>query len=121
MSSVIPADSAGRRMRLVRRGLIGLMLLVVVGYAAAVAHLMMSETELIFRTNAARVDIKQPPFAYTQVDIPRSDGASQFAWRIQASNDNLQSPGEGGPALRSPGEGGWILFLHGNASTVASR
>lgn len=92
-------------MRLARRILIGLVLLVVAAYAAAVVHLMMSETELIFRTSAARADTK-PPFAYTQIDLPRSDGASQFAWRIQNSNDNGAE---------------WILFLHGNASTVASR
>jgi pimeloyl-ACP methyl ester carboxylesterase len=100
-------------MRLARRVLIGLVLLVVCAYAAAVVHLMMSETELIFRTSVARADTK-PPFAYTQVDLPRSDGASQFAWRIPAAN-------MGDPALRSLGEERWVLFLHGNASTVASR
>ena len=105
MSSVVPADSGRPRPRLVRRVLIGLVLLTLVAYAAAVVHLMMSETELIFRTSVARADTK-PSFAYTKIDLPRSDGAAQFAWRIQHANDSA---------------GDWVLFLHGNASTVASR
>ena len=114
MTSVVPADPGRPRLRLARRVLIGLVLLVVCAYAAAVVHLMTRETELIFRTSVARADTK-PPFAYTQIDLPRADGASQFAWRVQAPNNDT-------PVRRSPAEAGmWVLFLHGNASTVASR
>jgi fermentation-respiration switch protein FrsA (DUF1100 family) len=90
--------------RFVLRIGVGLALLVLAAYAAAVVHLMMSETELIFRTAAARADT-QPPFPYSRIDLPRTDGATQFGWRISA------------PAPSDT----WVLFLHGNASTVASR
>jgi uncharacterized protein len=90
--------------RFVLRIGVGLALLVLAAYAAAVVHLMMSETELIFRTAAARADT-QPPFPYSRIDLPRTDGATQFGWRISAS---------------APSDT-WVLFLHGNASTVASR
>jgi fermentation-respiration switch protein FrsA (DUF1100 family) len=81
-----------------------------VAYGAAVVRLMMQETELIFRTGAARADTR-PAFAYEQIDLPRSDGARQFAWRMERAADGTN--GHGG--------GEWVLYLHGNASTVASR
>jgi fermentation-respiration switch protein FrsA (DUF1100 family) len=104
---MLPDAPAGRPRaprRLARRIAIGLVLLVVAAYAAAVVHLMVSETELIFRTAAARADT-QPPFPYTRIDVPRGDGAAQFGWRIAA------------PSAADT----WVLYLHGNASTVASR
>jgi fermentation-respiration switch protein FrsA (DUF1100 family) len=70
---------------------------------------MTQETELIFRTTAARVDAS-PPFPYTQIDLPRADGARQFAWRI----DGRDADGSSRRPL-------WVLYLHGNAATVASR
>jgi uncharacterized protein len=86
-----------------RRAIVALLLLGVVVYGAAVAHLMSQETELIFRTAAARAD-RRPSMPYRQVEIPRADGARQFGWEIPA-----------------PGADIWVLFLHGNASTIASR
>lgn len=86
-----------------RRVLLGLLLLAVLGYGAAVARLMIQETELIFRTAAARADTT-PPVPHTRVDLPRADGAKQFAWRFAADD-------------AAP----WVLYLHGNASTIASR
>jgi uncharacterized protein len=100
-----------------RRALALLVALVVVVYAAAIAHLMTQETELIFRTSVARAD-HRPPFPYRQIDLPRTDGAQQFAWIMER---------EKGEGKRESGEGTgeheelWILYLHGNASTIASR
>ena len=71
---------------------------------------MMQETELIFRTAAARADTR-PPFPYTQIDLARNDGARQFAWRIEGAE----------PSTNGHDGGTWVLYLHGNASTVASR
>ena len=88
-------------------------LLVVLAYAAAILRLMSQETELIFRTDDARSD-SRPSFAYEQVDIPRVDGARQFAWVMRKGV---------GPTAQESGEGEdlWVLYLHGNASTIASR
>jgi dipeptidyl aminopeptidase/acylaminoacyl peptidase len=86
------------------RLLFSLLALVAVGYVAAVIWLMTQETRLVFQAGAT-LGTARPPFPFEQVDLPRPDGARQFAWRIARDRSN-----------RSP----WVLFLHGNASTVAS-
>ncbi len=100
--------------RFFRRVLLALLVLAVVGYGGAIVHLTIQETELIFRTSVARADTR-PPFAYTQVDLPRADGVRQFAWRVPGSENGDSR------VARSGEHGLWVLFLHGNASTVASR
>jgi hypothetical protein len=93
--------------RFLRRALIGLVILIAFGYSAAIVRLMLQETELIFRTGVARADAR-PAFGYEQIDLPRTDGARQFAW-VMRTADSADSPER------------WVLYLHGNASTVASR
>jgi dipeptidyl aminopeptidase/acylaminoacyl peptidase len=77
---------------------------VLLGYAAAVVWLVSQETRIVFRANET-LAAGRPPFQYEQIDLPRLDGARQFAWimRREASD-----------------EGPWALFLHGNAATIAS-
>ncbi len=103
----VARHARGRRLRL---ALIALVAIASGVYAAAVVRLMTQETELIFHTELAKADTK-PPFAYEQVDLPRTDGARQFAWRMER-----EQPGSNGDTGAT-----WVLFLHGNASTVASR
>jgi fermentation-respiration switch protein FrsA (DUF1100 family) len=91
--------------RSIRRTVAVFVSLIAFGYSAAIVHLMVRETELIFRTDIARADTR-PPFSYEQVDLPRADGARQFAWRMVRAD-----------APTAP----WVLYLHGNASTIASR
>jgi fermentation-respiration switch protein FrsA (DUF1100 family) len=105
-----PADLARRRSRRLRRVLGALVAIGSGLYAAAVVRLMTQETELIFRTTVARTDTS-PSFEFQQVDIPRTDGARQFAWRMDRD----------GASQSGTADGTWVLFLHGNASTVASR
>lgn len=102
---------AAESRRLLRRTLIGLALLICLAYAAATVRLMLQENELIFRTAVARADSK-PSFGYEQIDLPRTDGARQFAWIMR----NGSTPANGDDARER-----WVLYLHGNASTVASR
>jgi fermentation-respiration switch protein FrsA (DUF1100 family) len=104
--TVESARPAGRRLRQVVFAIIAL---TVIAYSAAVVRLMMQETELIFRTAVARADTR-PTFPYTQIDLPRTDGARQFAWRLERAAEGTNGHG-----------GDWVLYLHGNASTVASR
>jgi fermentation-respiration switch protein FrsA (DUF1100 family) len=95
--------SRDRRRGRLRRVLVALALVAAFLYTAAIVRLMLQETELIFRTRDARADTR-PNFPYEQVDLPRADSARQFAW-----------------VMRQDPQGLWVLFLHGNASTVASR
>jgi len=87
------------------RVLLSLLSLAAVGYAIAVLVLIARETRLVFeatRTLAAT----RPEFPYDQIDIPRADGARQFAWVMRRGVSD---------------DGPWVLYLHGNPATIASR
>lgn len=72
-------------------------------YIAAILWLMSQETRLVFQA-ARPLAESQPGFRFAQVDIPRADGARQFGW-----------------VMENPDARTWLLFLHGNAATIASR
>ncbi len=86
------------------RVLLTLLGLAVAGYALAVVWLLVQESRIVSQAGSAPAT-GRPPFPYQQVDIPRTDGAAQFAWVIPS-----------GAADVDP----WILYLHGNATTIAS-
>jgi pimeloyl-ACP methyl ester carboxylesterase len=86
-----------------RRALVAVTILLT-AYLAALALLMSQETALVFQAGRPLGEAR-PAFPFEQVSIDRSDGARQFAW-----------------TMRAPGESGtWVLFLHGNSATIASR
>lgn len=87
------------------RLLLGLFLIAAMGYAAAVLYLITQETRLVFQAGRT-LSAGRPDFPYEQIDVPRADGARQFAW-IMRSHDS--------------DDGTWVLFLHGNAATIAAR
>jgi uncharacterized protein len=85
--------------------LMTLLVIAAIGYGGVVFWLVIQETRLVFQAGATLASTR-PPFAYEQVNIPHRDGTQQFAWI-------MQQPGSG--------DGTWVLFLHGNAATIASR
>ena len=87
------------------RLLIALLIFVAVGYTAAVIWLMTQETRLVFQAGAT-LGPARPPFPFEQIDLTRGDGRRQFVWRMP---------------LDSPDSSPWVLFLHGNAATIASN
>lgn len=92
-------------MRALRRVLLVALAAMVLGYGGAGVWLMTQETRLVFRAGRPLGPGRPaPPFAH--IDLPRPDGANQFAWAIR-------------PRTREAD--GWILFLHGNDATIASR
>ncbi len=86
------------------RVLLLLFAFVLLGYAAAVVWLISQETKIVFQANET-LAAGRPPFRYDQIDLPRADGARQFAWVMRRGESD---------------EGPWALFLHGNAATIAS-
>jgi fermentation-respiration switch protein FrsA (DUF1100 family) len=72
-------------------------------YAAALLFLLTQETRLVFQAGRP-LPQNRPDFPFEHVDVPRSDGARQFGWVM---------PNGGAPT--------WLLFLHGNSATIASR
>jgi dipeptidyl aminopeptidase/acylaminoacyl peptidase len=87
------------------RLLAALLIIVAIGYAAAMLYLITQETRLVFQAGRT-LSAGRPVFPYEQIDVPRTDGARQFAWIMPARGSN---------------DGTWVLFLHGNAATIASR
>lgn len=87
------------------RFILALLLIAAIGYSAAVLYLITQETRLVFQAGQT-LSTARPDFPYEQIDVPRSDGARQFAWIMRA---------------RGSDDGTWVLFLHGNAATIASR
>ena len=86
------------------RVLLLLLWLSVAGYAAAVLWLMTQETRIVVQSIQTLGDAR-PPFPYEHVELPRQDGARQFAWAMPAGQE---------------ADAAWVLYLHGNPSTVAS-
>jgi fermentation-respiration switch protein FrsA (DUF1100 family) len=82
-----------------------LLVIVAIGYAAAVLYLITQETRLVFQAGRT-LSSARPAFPYEQIDVPRADAGGQFAWIMRA---------------RPADDATWVLFLHGNAATIASR
>jgi len=87
------------------RVIVALLLIAAMCYGGAVLYLVTQETNLVFQAGRTLGE-SRPSFPYQQIDIPRSDGARQFAWIMRAASS------DGAP---------WVLFLHGNAATIAAR
>jgi fermentation-respiration switch protein FrsA (DUF1100 family) len=82
---------------------VALLLLAVLGYVGAIGYLVTQETRLVFEAGRP-LSQARPGFPYEQVELPRAPGARQFGW-----------------VMRNPDARSWVLFLHGNSATIASR
>ncbi len=101
-----PERRKSRRWRPRRlRMLVAVFALLILGYSAAVLWLITHETAIVFRAGET-LGPGRPPFPYDEIEVPRGDGARQFAW-VMTRGDSDDGP--------------WVLFLHGNAATIASN
>lgn len=96
---------AGQRLQF-RRIAVTLVALLVVLYGGAVGYLASQETRLVF-AHGRPLGEGRPAQPFTQVEVPRADGAQQFAWIMRTD-----PPGP---------DPLWLLYLHGNSATLASR
>lgn len=81
-----------------------LAVVVLLAYGLTIVWLVSQETRLVFATGRAPAD-GRPTFPYRQLQIARADGLRQFAWTIRTDGSDARP---------------WVLFLHGNAATIAS-
>ena len=89
------------------RALVAVFLVAAIAYAGAIVWLMTNETRLIFAPGATLGD-RRPTVPFEQLDVTQVEGSqTPYArmWLIRAA------------AKDAP----WVVFLHGNASTIASR
>ena len=77
--------------RLVRRLLVVLAALIIVGYGAASVWLMSQETRLVFKAGR-QLGPARPTTPFEQVDLPRPDGLHQFAWIMSNADDATERP-----------------------------
>ena len=87
-----------------RRIAVALTLLAIVLYAGAVGYLASQETRLVF-AHGRQLGPDRPAAPFEQVELARADSAPQFAWMMRQADDDAP----------------WLLYLHGNSATVASR
>jgi len=93
-------------MRTLRRVLFGFAVFALIAYAGAIVWLIANETRLVFQSG-------QPGTAFTpappvdEIFSPVTRGPRVRIWVMRAPAASDSSP--------------WIFFLHGNASTIASR
>lgn len=87
------------------RVILTLVVTLALGYGAGVLYLITQETRLVFQAGRT-LGTARPSFPYEQIDLPRTDGAQQFGWVMQSAGSD---------------EGTWVLFLHGNAATIAAK
>lgn len=90
----------------VRRVLLTIAVVAALVYGGAVLYLISQETRLVFAAGRALAQ-GRPHDPFEQVDIPRNGGQRQFAFVMRHAAADARAP--------------WVLFLHGNAATVASR
>jgi len=93
---------------MLRRILILLVTTAVVFYVGAMAWLVAQETTLVFRASPQLGDLR-PRTPFEEVMLQAPGGPRQIAFV-------MRGPGDGDEADRP-----WVIFLHGNASTIASR
>ena len=82
-----------------------LLLLSAIGYAVAVMWLIGQETRLVFQAGST-LATGRPPFPYEQVQLPEGASRDQFAWAMPGGDQSVPV---------------WVLYLHGNATSVASQ
>ena len=93
-------------MKLLRRSLAAAAILLIVVYAGAIVWLVSHETRLVFEAGQPLGDLRpQPPFE--QIDARGNNPSVGLAWVMRTA---------AAPETRP-----WVIFLHGNASTIGSR
>ncbi|MEO6214374.1 MAG: alpha/beta fold hydrolase [Vicinamibacterales bacterium] len=89
-----------------RRILLTIAVVAALVYGAAIAYLFLQETRLVFAAGRP-LATGRPAQPFEQLEIPRADRLRQFGFSMRLSAGSDRMP--------------WVLFLHGNSATVASR
>ena len=93
-------------MKGLRRALIVVGTAAIVGYLGAMAWLVTQETRIVFDNGRPLGDLR-PPAPFEEVWLDRGEDPRQRLWLLRTAADSVARP--------------WVLYLHGNASNIASR
>jgi fermentation-respiration switch protein FrsA (DUF1100 family) len=92
-------------MRGLRRALMFVVILAIVAYGGAIVWLVTQETRLVF--DPKPLGDLRPAAPFEDVSFDRAPDPRERLWIMRATVDSASRP--------------WVLYLHGNASTVAGR
>jgi hypothetical protein len=93
-------------MQTLRRVLVGIAVFALIAYGGAIVWLIANETRLVFQSGQAGTAFTPAP-PVEEIFSPVMPGPRLRIWVMRAPAASDSSP--------------WIFFLHGNASTIASR
>jgi uncharacterized protein len=93
-------------MKALRRTLIVVGITAILGYLGAMIRLVTQETRIVFQSGRPLGDLR-PALPFEEVWLDRGEDPRQRLWVLRAAAD---------PAARP-----WVLYLHGNASNLATR
>lgn len=100
---MVPSFASMRRLR---RALILVGILTIVAYIGAMIWLVTRETTILFEAGRPLGDLR-PAAPFEEVSIEQAQGPRQRLWVMRAAADSAARP--------------WVLYLHGNASNIATR
>lgn len=92
--------------RVLRRVLLALALLCALAYGGALVWLVSNETRLVFQADHP-LGPARPGEPFELLELPRSDGAKQIAFKMLHGSDWGNRP--------------WVVYLHGNDATIGTR
>ncbi len=90
----------------VRRVLVVAGICCALAYAGGLVWLVANETRIVFQGGRPLGEAR-PALPFELIDLPREDGLRQIAFRMPHADADRQRP--------------WVLYLHGNASTIGGR
>jgi fermentation-respiration switch protein FrsA (DUF1100 family) len=93
-------------MRRLRRVLMVVAIVAIVGYVGGVIWLVTQETRIVFAAGLP-LGALRPAAPFEEVWIAEAGGPRQRLWLMRTASDSAARP--------------WLLYLHGNASNVATR
>ncbi len=95
--------------KIVKRILIGLLIVLLLGYASIIIYLKTNETEIVYYEFYGQGPLQSPSDSlelnFQRIELNTEDGLKLIGWIVPSANDSSSGP--------------WLLFCHGNASDIS--
>jgi fermentation-respiration switch protein FrsA (DUF1100 family) len=95
--------------KIVKRILIGLLIVLLLGYASIIIYLKTNETEIVYYEFYGQGPLQSPSDSlelnFQRIELNTEDGLKLIGWIVPSAKDSSSGP--------------WLLFCHGNASDIS--
>jgi uncharacterized protein len=106
VTSVTPTTASVHRGRSIARPLLAVVAICLLGYFGAIVYLVANETAIVFHADIGP-ETRRPAAPFEAAAYQRADGVDEPIWLMRTATGADTRP--------------WVLFLHGNGATIASR